>query len=91
MQEWLSTSATDANGEATYTYTGTSVGTDVIQAKALNSKQELIHSNNAQKTWEIPDFVVPEFGFGTIAGLLAFMTAIAIYAIAKNRIQIKPF
>jgi hypothetical protein len=42
------TDVTDANGEATWSYTGTSVGTDTIVATDAG-----ISSNEAYKTWEI--------------------------------------
>jgi len=37
---------TDANGEATFSYTGTSTGTDVIDASFINSQGQLQYSNN---------------------------------------------
>lgn len=43
---------TDANGEATFTYTGTSTGTDTIEASFVNSEAETETSNQVTKTWE---------------------------------------
>lgn len=45
------TDTTDANGEATFTYTGTSPGTDTITASFVDSQEETITSNEVSKTW----------------------------------------
>ncbi len=45
------TDTTDSNGEATFTYTGTSAGTDTITASFVDSQQETITSNEASKIW----------------------------------------
>jgi len=51
----LSGNATsDVNGEATFTYTGTSEGTDVIEASFVNAAGKTITSNQVKKTWEKP-------------------------------------
>lgn len=42
---------TDANGEATFTYSSALVGTDVIVARFVNSQDVLVTSNQATKTW----------------------------------------
>ncbi len=46
------TDETDPNGEATFTYTGTVAGADVIEASFINSQGETITSNQVTKTWE---------------------------------------
>lgn len=48
---------TDSNGEATFTYTGTSEGTDTIEASFVNSEGETVTSNQVTKTWEKPTAV----------------------------------
>lgn len=48
------TDTTDSNGEATFTYTGTTAGTDVIEASFVDSNQETVTSNQVTKTWEEP-------------------------------------
>jgi len=48
------TDTTDSSGEATFTYTGTSEGTDVIEASFVNNEQETVTSNQVKKTWEEP-------------------------------------
>jgi hypothetical protein len=48
-----SSSYTNSNGEATFTYLGTSEGTDKIVASFVDSKQETVSSNKVTKTWEV--------------------------------------
>lgn len=45
---------TDVDGEATFTYTGTgsTTGTDVIEARFVNADSKTITSNQVTKTWE---------------------------------------
>ncbi|OOP54930.1 MAG: hypothetical protein AYP45_17645 [Candidatus Brocadia carolinensis] len=43
---------TDASGHATFTYTGTTAGTDVIEASFVDSNGQTKTSNQATKTWE---------------------------------------
>jgi len=42
---------TDASGEATFTYTGTSVGTDAIEATMMDSSGNPVTSNRVTKEW----------------------------------------
>jgi len=42
---------TDPSGEASFTYTGTSIGTDVIIASFVNNKGDTIISNKVTKEW----------------------------------------
>jgi hypothetical protein len=58
---------TDANGQASFTYTGNTVGTDVIQASFVNNDGETITSNTVQKTWTqiVFDDPNPVFNPGT--------------------------
>ncbi len=53
--------STDANGKATFTYTGTSVGTDVIVASFVNSDQKVVTSNEVTKEWKPKGNSIPEF------------------------------
>jgi hypothetical protein len=48
-----SSSYTNSNGEATFTYLGTSEGTDKTVASFVDSKQETVSSNKVTKTWEV--------------------------------------
>jgi hypothetical protein len=50
---------TDANGEATFTYTGTLVGTDTIEASISDFFGRTITSNSVTKTWEVPATPIP--------------------------------
>ena len=45
------TDVTDANGEATFTYTGTSVGTDEIEARFTDDLGNIQTSNRVTKEW----------------------------------------
>ncbi|WP_143072349.1 PGF-pre-PGF domain-containing protein [Methanolobus profundi] len=47
---------TDANGEATFTYTGTSAGTDTVEASFVGSSSETITSNQATVEWTVAAF-----------------------------------
>ncbi len=51
--------ATNANGVATWTYEGNSVGTDTIVASFFNLDQKEIFSNKASKKWykKIPNVI----------------------------------
>ena len=53
--------ATDVDGKATFTYTGTSVGTDVIVASFVNNDQKVVTSNEVTKEWKPRGNSVPEF------------------------------
>jgi hypothetical protein len=54
---------TDGAGEATFTYTGTgsTTGTDVIEASFVNAKGETVKSNQVTKTWEGETAIELEF------------------------------
>jgi parallel beta-helix repeat protein len=47
------TDTTDSNGQATFTYTGTSVGDDTIEASFVDFYGRTITSNAVTKTWEV--------------------------------------
>jgi len=51
------TDTTDSNGEATFTYTGTTAGTDTIEASFVDSNGKTQTSNQVTKTWEEPTAV----------------------------------
>ena len=74
------TVATDANGEATFTYTGTTLGTDTIQAQMQDSSGTTVNSNPVKKKWvssdpntEIPEFPSIAIPVLSIIGLMAIM------------------
>jgi hypothetical protein len=50
--------STGADGQATYTYTGTSAGTDTIEASFIDSAGDLQTSNRVTKIWEGDDIEV---------------------------------
>jgi hypothetical protein len=49
------TGITDGNGKASFTYTGNTVGTDVIGSSFVSSNAGAIQSNTAQKIWTARD------------------------------------
>jgi hypothetical protein len=51
---------TDATGQASFSYTSSSGGTDVIQASFVDSKGQTVTSNQATVTWEASS---PTYGF----------------------------
>lgn len=55
------TVSTDANGEATFTYTGATVGTDTIEATMVDNTQTVLTSNQVTKKWVDPNAEIPEF------------------------------
>ena len=59
------TDSTDANGEATFTYTGTIEGTDIIEARMNDhcscGTSDTVYSNQVTKKWVDPDAEIPEF------------------------------
>lgn len=50
----IGNSTTNAVGQATFTYKGTSSGTDTIEASFVNSAGRTITSNRIAETWEAP-------------------------------------
>lgn len=46
------TDTTDSDGKATFTYSGTSAGTDTIEVTFVNGTSETVTSNQVAKTWE---------------------------------------
>jgi hypothetical protein len=76
---------TDANGEATFSWSSMTVGTDTVQASALNAAGAPV-TTTATKDWIIPSNVVPEVPFGTIASLVAMCIVLASFA-AKSKIR----
>jgi hypothetical protein len=76
---------TDANGEATFSWTSAVVGTDTVQASATNAAGAPV-TTTATKDWTLPQNVIPEVPFGTIAGLTVMCVALASFA-AKGKIR----
>ncbi len=50
---------TDSNGQATFTYTGTTDGTDTIEATFVDFHGRTITSHAVTKTWEYPATPIP--------------------------------
>lgn len=77
------TATTDANGEATFSYTGNTEGTDEIRASFYCTViQQTIYSNTVEKTWEsvVPD--IPELGL--VLPLMLALLAAAYFLISRR-------
>jgi hypothetical protein len=74
---------TDNNGEYLLTYTGTAVGTDVIEATFVNNAGATITSNQATKTWT--DSVVPAPEFPTVLVPVGLIGLVGLFVIASRR------
>lgn len=86
------TAPTDTNGEATFTYTGISIGTDIIEASFVNSQGDTVTSNQVSKEWTPIDKVIPEVPLGTVAASAAMIIALVAYATkSKWRSKQEPF
>ncbi len=67
------TALTDADGKATFSYTSTVAGTDVIRASFIDSRQEVRYSNEVTKEWvdvQIPEFPTIALPIAAIMGLV---------------------
>jgi hypothetical protein len=78
------TVSTDINGEANFTYTGVSIGTDIIVASFVNSQGDTVTSNQVTKEWTRIDQVIPEVPLGTVVASAAMIIALVAYA-AKSK------
>jgi hypothetical protein len=77
---------TDETGKASFTYTGTYLGTDIIQASFINSQEQLVISNEVTKKWNPIDQVIPEVPLGTVVGVGSMILALSLYfAVPKIR------
>jgi hypothetical protein len=76
---------TDANGEATFSYTGNTAGTDEIRASFYcTTREQTIYSNTVEKTWEGAGPGVPEFG---LAMPLMIALLAAAYFLFSRRLK----
>lgn len=77
---------TDANGEATFSWSSAAEGTDTIQASIPNAAGAPITAT-ATKTWYItPTNVIPEVPLGTLAAIGAMCVGFASFA-ARGKIR----
>lgn len=71
-----STILTDSNGQASFTYTSNSIGTDTIEASFVNSQEETVTSNQVTKIW-----TSDAFQYETVGGEISstnFMTTFLV-------------
>jgi len=76
---------TDANGEATFSWSSQVIGTDTIQASAINAAGAPV-TTTATKDWTIPGGVIPEVPFGAIASLVTMCVGFFAFA-ARGKIR----
>ena len=80
------TATTDANGEATFSWSSSSDGIDTIQASIATDAGAPI-TTTATKTWYVvPDNVIPEVPLGTAAITATMMIGLAVFY-AKRRVK----
>jgi hypothetical protein len=78
------TATTDANGEATFSWSSSSDGVDTIQASIPTDTGAPI-TTTATKTWYIrPDNVIPEVPLGTVAITATMMIGLAVFYTKKR-------
>jgi len=73
---------TDKDGKAHFFYVGNDTGTDIIVAKFMNSKQEWVTSNEAEKNWKKDDNNIPEF---TTLGAVIAVLGIGAYFVFRKK------
>jgi hypothetical protein len=81
-----STVMTDINGQASFTYTSGSTGTDTIEASFENSQGATVTSNQVTKTWG-PTLPVPESALGALTAVGACFAAFAVVKMKRARNQ----
>lgn len=74
------TATSDAYGQATFTYTGTHAGTDVIVATMVSTQGVTTESNQVEKTWKEEITSIPEFPPLTVSVLGLLAAAILLIA-----------
>ena len=78
------TDTTDSNGEATFTYTGASAGTDVIEATMVDSQGDTVTSNEVTKTWTGAVAVTVESALVSGVQENTFLIGQSVYAIGSG-------
>ena len=80
------TATTDANGHASFTYTGLIPGDDTIMASFVNNVGQTVNSNVVTKKWEGISNQIPEVPLGTIVGFAVMaLAAPAYFGVSKAR------
>jgi hypothetical protein len=74
--------STGSNGQASFTLTSSSPGTDTIEASFVNSQGATVTSNQVTKTW-IPEIVIPEPPI--FITLMLAIAACAVFTAFKKR------
>ena len=83
------TATTDANGEATFSWSSSSAGIDTIQASIATDAGVPI-TTTATKTWYIrPDNVIPEVPLGTAAITATLLVGLAVFYTKKRQKTLK--
>ena len=78
------TAVTNAQGEATFSYTSSLTGTDTIVASFMDDTGKPIQSNEATKVWQKGGTPIPEFPITLIPVAGLFGMILVVYSIRKK-------
>ncbi|MCC4769941.1 PKD domain-containing protein [Methanosarcina sp. DH2] len=75
---------TDAAGRANFSYSGTSTGTDLIEASFMNTAGEIVTSNQASIGWTAPLIPLPVANFDSNVTLGIQPLTVSFYDLSEN-------
>jgi hypothetical protein len=79
---------TDANGEATFTYTGSGgTGMDTIRATAVDQSGVPLVSSTALKDWKSAGLQVPSMTDWGLLGIVVFMTVVMMISLRRKPVR----
>ncbi|WP_424353230.1 PKD domain-containing protein [Methanosarcina mazei] len=81
------TAITDAAGRANFTCSGTSTGTDIIEASFVNNAGETIVSNRASIEWIVPHVPSPAADFNSNVTLGVQPLTVEFYDLSENAVS----
>lgn len=84
-QNVSATAITNAQGQATFNYTGLVPGIDTVRAR---NTAYTVFSNDVTVTWLGLPNVIPEVPFGTIMMIVAMLASCSFYVVSKRRKKI---
>ncbi len=84
-QNVSATALTNAQGQATFTYTGVVPGIDTVRARDTTF---MVYSNDVTVNW-VPEHVIPELPLGSIMAFVAMVSGCSgFYLVSKRRKKI---
>ena len=78
---------TNAAGRANFTYSGTSAGTDIIEASFVNNAGETVISNRASIEWIVPHVPSPVANFNSNVTLGVQPLTVEFYDLSENAVS----